>query len=94
MVLGLLDPVTPGDIYQCITNNSTISQIGDEDWNRYAGFAKKAHIENLDWDKFMVILKRQLQRWRLDLYGILDNSDAGWRWLDGQMVEIRRKLGC
>lgn len=96
IILGMLQDTTPGVVYQCIVTNQNVSQLSDADWQKYQGFGKKAHIEQLDWDRFIINLRHQFQKRRPDLYGILDNmpDNQGWTWLDTQITLIKSKLGC
>jgi hypothetical protein len=96
IILGLLNDVTPGDIYKCITQNLTIAEVCEEDWEKYRGFAKKAHVQQMDFDAVVEKLKRQLQKRRPDLYGLVDNmpDNQGWTWLESQIKGIKEKLGA
>ena len=92
-LLEMFSDTTPGQVYECIISKRSISQISDTEWNKYSGFAKNAHLENFDWDKFLQNLKKTFQRRRPDIYSILDNTPGGWDWLNEQIALIKQKLG-
>lgn len=94
IILEMVSDVTPGDAYQAIISNQTISQVSDADWQKYKGFAKKARLSQMDWDKLLGTVNKQIRKRRPDLYGIIDNmqDNRGWIWLNTQIAGIRDKL--
>jgi hypothetical protein len=92
VILEMLSDVTASDAYKCITENLTVSGVNETDWAKYRGFADKANLAKMDWDKLIESLTHQLKVHRSDLYSIIDNTEGGWKWLNVQLQEIRHKL--
>ncbi len=86
MLMGLLDDVTPLDVYRYVRGNASLfPDVAEEDWPKIAKVMRKAHLEDIDID-FIVAA---FQKSRPDLLSVVINHPSGMKWLNCQLTELK-----
>jgi len=90
MVLGLLNNVTSGRVYEYIRDNINIGYwVTDNDWQKYQKMTQNANVKGITKDDIIAELKKN----RIDILGVIINTNGGNEWLDTQIEMLKEKLG-
>lgn len=89
--MALWDNVTPARAYEYIRDDLKLGYwVSDNDWKKYGRMARSAKIGDIITTERAI---KELRDRRPDLLGVILNHPDGRKWLDRQVIEMKRKLG-
>lgn len=87
--VGLLNNVTPARAYEYIKDNLKLGYwLSDDDWKKYSRMAKSANVGDMTTEDII----KELRKKRLDILGVILNHPDGEKWLDNQVIGLKKKL--
>ena len=90
ILMGFLDNVTPARAYEYIRDSLNLGYwVSDSDWDKYKKMASEANIGSITKDNIVA----ELKKYRLDILGIIINTEGGDKWLDAQIAMLKEKMG-
>ena len=90
VITGLLKGVTPERCYQYIKDNIQLGYwVSDGEWERFRRMARSANIGDITTKDII----KDLRKHRPDVLGIILNHPDGEKWLDNQLIDLKKKLG-
>jgi len=90
LLVGFLNGITPGRAYEYIRDDLNLGYwVPEKDWERFRRMAGATNIGDITSEDII----NQLRKSRPDILGVIINHPQGRRWLDKQVVELKKKLG-
>lgn len=88
--LGFLENITPARAYEYIKDNKQLGYwMKEATWEKFRRMTKDVNVGNITFKD----IADELRKSRPDILSVIINTPGGSKWLDTQILEVKKKLG-
>lgn len=89
IILGLIEGVTPGELYAYIRDNiDLVNRVSEYNWQLMRRISNSMNLNEIS----LLRIQDELRESRLDLLSVIINTSGGNEWVESQLEKAKAKL--